>query len=56
MRGIIVKFADGNTIRTSINGTEAEIRSYYIGKSFNFGDTEEHPTDKMVEAVDVIFL
>lgn len=53
---IRVTFADGNTITTEINGTEEEIRRYYIGQEFQFGDTEECPRDKMVKAVNVEFL
>lgn len=53
---IRVKFADGNTITTEINGTKEEILRYYIGQEFQFGDTEECPQDKMVKAVGVEFL
>lgn len=56
MRTVKVIFADGNSLVTSINGTDDEIRAYYIGKEFNFGDTEAHPKDKMVKAVYVEFL
>lgn len=56
MRTIRVTFEDGNTITTNINGTDEEIRRYYIGQSFNFGDTQEHPKDKMVKAISVEFL
>ena len=56
MRSIRVTFADGNTIETNINGSNETIRRYYIGQEFQFGDTEEHPKDKMVKAVDVTFL
>lgn len=55
-RTVRVHFADGNHLDTSIRGTEAEIRDYYVGQFFNFGDTEEHPKDRMVEAVSVTFL
>jgi hypothetical protein len=34
-----VKFSNGDSIITSINGTDAEIRDYYkIGRYFNLGD------------------
>jgi len=56
MRAIRVTFEDGNTIETNINGTDEAIRRYYIGQEFQFGDTEEHPKDKLVKAVDVEFL
>lgn len=55
MRSIRVHFEDGNTIDTNINGTDDEIRQYYVGQSFQFGDTEAHPRDKMVKAVRVEF-
>jgi hypothetical protein len=55
MRDITVTFEDGNTITTWINGSEETIREYYIGNRFQFGDTEEHPTDKMIKAVSVEF-
>jgi hypothetical protein len=56
MKAIRVTFSDGNTIETSINGTDEEIRQYYLGNLFNFGDTDEHPADNMQAAVDVTFL
>ena len=55
MRDVTVTFEDGNTIDASINGSEETIREYYIGNRFQFGDTEEHPADKMVKAVSVEF-
>jgi hypothetical protein len=56
MKTAKVYFEDGNTLTTSINGTNKEIEAYYIGKSFQFGDTEEKPNDYMVKAVKVEFL
>lgn len=56
MKTVKVYFEDGNTLTTSINGTKKEIEAYYIGKCFQFGDTEEHPRDKMVKAIKVEFL
>jgi len=56
MKTIKVTFEDGNTIITSINGTVFEILSYYLGQPFNFGDTQEHPTDKIATAIKVDFL
>jgi hypothetical protein len=38
MRTIKAHFENGNTITTSINGTDDEIRRYYVGRSFNLGD------------------
>lgn len=51
-----VTFADGNTVTTPINGTKEQIRRYYIGQEFQFGDTDVHPGDLMIKAVDVEFL
>jgi len=48
-----ITFADGNTITTGMNATLDEAKAYYIGKKFQFGDTEEKPFDYMVEAVRV---
>jgi hypothetical protein len=56
MRPIKVTYADGNTMITSINGSKQEVRRHYIGKKFNFGDTDFGVPDKMVEAVKVEFL
>lgn len=53
---IRVTFADGNTLISEINGTKEEVRDYYLGKKFQFGDTEERPYDHLVEAVKVEFL
>lgn len=51
-----VTFEDGRTITTSIFGTKKEIAQYYFGNSFNFGDTEEHPADKLLKGIEVEFL
>lgn len=51
-----VTFADGNHLVTPINGTKEQIRQYYIGQEFQFGDTEEHPGDLMIKAIAVEFL
>lgn len=58
MRSIRVTFDDGNSLETSINGTEAEIERYYLGNvdGFQFGDTDAHPADKLARAVQVEFL
>jgi hypothetical protein len=55
-RTVEVTFADGSTLCTEINGTVDSISNYYLGKYFNFGDTEEHPSDKMIKATQVKFL
>ncbi|MFA5071173.1 MAG: hypothetical protein WC511_02270 [Candidatus Pacearchaeota archaeon] len=46
-------YEDGNTITTGFNGTLEEAKKYFEGQSFNFGDTDEHPQDKMVKCVKV---
>lgn len=56
MRTVKVTFSDGNSLVTSINGTDEEIRRYYVGQTFNFGDTDECPQDKLVTGVSVEFL
>ncbi len=56
MRPIKVTFSDGDTLHTSINGTDEEINRHYLGQWFNHGDTWTHPADKMVRAVKVEFL
>lgn len=52
---ITVKFEDGNTISTDINGTEESIRAYYVGQYFNFGDNDWGKKDKLVKAESVQF-
>jgi len=53
MIAIQVTFADGYSLITNMNGTIEEARAYYLGQEFQFGDTEEHPRDRMVRAVAV---
>lgn len=53
MRTVKVTFADGYTLTTSINGTDEEIRAYYLGNAFQFGDTDECPRDNLQRAVSV---
>lgn len=52
MRTVKVIYSNGDSVITQINGTEAEIRAYYIGKVFNIGVY----TDLLVKAVSVEFL
>ena len=41
MKTAIVKFGNGDTITTGINGTDEEIKEYYaIGRWFNLGNGE----------------
>ena len=56
MRAIRVHYSDGQMQEQSVNGTNAETERYFVGSWFNFGDTEEHPADRMVQAVRVEFL
>ncbi len=56
MRAIRVTFSDGNTLETQINGSEEEIRRYYIGNTFNFGDTDWGVADNLQKAVSVEFI
>jgi hypothetical protein len=43
MRTITVGFSDGDTITTSINGTNEEIARHYLGNTFEAGsDTQHH--------------
>ncbi len=54
MKSIRVSFENGNTLTTDINGTDEEIRAYYIGQPFDMsiGDGPEIIT----RAVSVKFL
>lgn len=54
MRTIKVYYSSGNIVTTDINGTDAEIRAYYVGNMFNVGDGAGG--DKMDRAVVVDFL
>lgn len=56
MISVKVTFEDGNTIVTDINATLEEATEYYVGQSFQFGDTEACPHDKLVKAVSVELL
>lgn len=50
---IRITWSDGNTTETEINGTEEEIRRYYIGQHFNVGRGEH---DHVVTGKKVEFL
>jgi len=56
MRSIKVTFNDGNTVVTSVNGTDAEIRAYYIGQSFNLTLDESLSLADMPIGIAVEFL
>lgn len=43
MRTVKVSYANNDTITTSINGTEDEIKTYFaIGRQFNIGNVEDN--------------
>jgi hypothetical protein len=52
-KNIKVTFNNGDSLSTEINGSEDEIKKYYIGKDFNLGIGGK---DKMVKATNVEFL
>ena len=52
MKTIKVIFKNGDSLTTKINGTEDEIKAYYVGKVFNLGCVE----DDLQEAIGVEFL
>lgn len=52
MRTIKVTYDNGDSTITNINGTESEIKDYYIGSTFNIGTYE----DCLVKAASVEFL
>ena len=54
MKNIKVTFSDGNVIHTSINGTEKEIRAYYLNNYFTFSVHED--LEVSVKAIRVEFL
>ena len=48
-----ITFEDGNTITTDFNGSLEDAEAYYLNNYFNFGDTDEHPTDNLQKGVSV---
>lgn len=58
MRGIKVTFTNGDIITTSINGTDEEIRKYYIGNTFNLSSMadEERGQERVTVGAKVDFL
>src|SRR5271157_1999484 len=48
-----VTFEDGNSLTTGFNGTLQDAEAYYLNNDFQFGDTDEHPGDKLVRGVKV---
>lgn len=52
MKGAEVRFNTGDVLRTSINGTDAEIKNYYKkGKWFNLGGKYDPTKDRMAKVV-----
>ncbi|MCC6818588.1 MAG: hypothetical protein IT245_06845, partial [Bacteroidia bacterium] len=52
MKYILVNFANGNQIRTSINGTDEQINKYYApGAMFNIGSFD----DDMQAVASIVF-
>jgi len=54
MKTVRVTFDNGDSVTTSINGTDEEIRRYYVGNKFNLGDGAGG--DLMAVALSVEFL
>lgn len=54
MKTIKATFANGDSLVTSINGTNDDIRAYYIGKSFNLGNGDSG--DSMQTCISVEFI
>jgi hypothetical protein len=50
MKSIRVRFSNGDSLVTSINGTNEEIRAYYLGKLFELSE------GVMARATEVEFL
>ncbi len=53
MISVEVIFENGDVIVTDINSTFEEACKYYVGKFFQFGDTDQHPEDYLVKCVAV---
>ena len=53
MKSVRVNFSNGDSLVTSIDGTDSEIRDYYIGQIFNLGHPDSQ--DKMVRCDSIEF-
>lgn len=42
MRSITIRFDDGDSLSTNINGTDEEIAKYYLGQDFTKRDETQH--------------
>ena len=51
-----ITFTTGDVIVTSMNASLQKATEYYTNNYFNFGDTQEHPADKMGRGVSVVQL
>jgi hypothetical protein len=56
MRTVRINYNDGNWTLTDINGTDEEIRRYYVGKQFNFGDNDFDQDDDLKTVISVEFI
>ncbi|HWY33190.1 MAG TPA: hypothetical protein VNX68_01005 [Nitrosopumilaceae archaeon] len=52
MKTFKVIFEDGNYLETGFNGSLEDVKAYYVGHRFNFGDIDG--PDMMIKAVEVI--
>ena len=53
MISIKCTYSNNDVIKTCINGNFQSARSYFLGKWFNFGDTDSKPYDDMHQCVSV---
>ena len=56
MNAFKITFADGNVVYTKMNATLTEAEAYYLGNSFQFGDTRVCRKDRLVVATSVVLL
>jgi hypothetical protein len=54
MKTIKATFSNGDSLITGINGSEDQIRAYYIGNRFNLGDGAEG--DNLQTCISVEFI
>lgn len=54
MRHITVRFDDGDTLDTEINGTNLEIATHYLGQTFEVNDDKHHHKAVVVEFNDTL--
>ena len=56
MQTVRVYFDNGRDLITDINGTYEEIRTYYMGQSFNLGQLHDPTKDCVCQAIRVEFI